>query len=69
MSKESLIKMREFILSLADDNEIDQVDKLELMLNLYKFLDPEYYEKNVKYLSEILIKDKYKEENQNGKFR
>ena len=69
MNKESLIKMREFVLSLSDNDEINQIDKLELMLNLYKFLDPEYYEKNVKYLSEILIKDKYKEENQNGKFR
>jgi hypothetical protein len=51
MNKESLIKVREKIISiLQSDNDINLIDKTELMINLNGFLDPQEYEKNIKVL-------------------
>ena len=52
MDKESLLKAREFILNI---NNIDMSaqDKLEIINNLWLYLDPENYEKHTK----ILIKE------------
>lgn len=52
MDKESLLKAREFLLNI---NNIDMSaqDKLEIINNLWLYLDPENYEKHTK----ILIKE------------
>ena len=52
MDKESLLKAREFLLNI---NNIDMsaADKLEIINNLWLYLDPENYEKHTK----ILIKE------------
>lgn len=50
MDKESLIKAREEIIKLLDGTEILTEDKLELIINLDKFLEPEKYDSNIKTL-------------------
>lgn len=52
MDKESLLKAREFLLNI---NNIDMSaqDKLEIINNLWLYLDPENYEKHTR----ILIKE------------
>lgn len=51
MDKESLEKAGEQIILLLDEMEgIKEKDRLELMINLYHFLDPKKYKKNVKIL-------------------
>lgn len=63
MKKESLIKAREGIIKLLscygieeledvlkDIKKIDKVDRGELMINEYHFLDPNRYSNNVKVL-------------------
>ena len=52
MKKESLIIARDIILKLLDEcDKIENIDKLELMLNLNNFLSPEEYQENVKVLN------------------
>lgn len=52
MNKESLIIARDIILKLLDEcDKIENIDKLELMLNLNKFLAPEEYQENKKVLN------------------
>lgn len=49
MDKESLLKTREFLLNI---NNIDMSaqDKLEIINNLWLYLDPDNYEKHTKIL-------------------
>lgn len=49
MNKESLLKVREFILNI-DNIDIPAQDKLEIINNLWLYLDPENYEKHTKIL-------------------
>ena len=51
MKKESLEAFRSFIICNADKVNIDSVDKVELLLNINKLLDPEYYKENIDILS------------------
>ncbi|HHX66625.1 MAG TPA: hypothetical protein GX708_01030 [Gallicola sp.] len=50
MNKESLIKARELLISVLSNSEINDIDKLELMLNINKFLQENEYEENIKVL-------------------
>lgn len=54
MKEESLNKVREKIIDIINNEDIDNIDKIELMLNLYHFLSPEKYEKNIKTLTKQL---------------
>jgi hypothetical protein len=54
LNKESLEKVRELVIDVIDNSEIPVTDKVELLLNLYHFLDPEKYEKNIKTLTKQL---------------
>ena len=56
MNKESLKKMREIIIMGLNTKDIDPVDKAELMINLWNFLDDEKYESYIK----VLRKDEKK---------
>jgi hypothetical protein len=47
MELESLKKVRELVIDIVDTSNIPTEDKVELLLNLYHFLDPEKYEKNI----------------------
>lgn len=50
MKKDSLEKAREILLNHLDNSNIKEEDKLELIMNLYHFLDPVKYENNIKVL-------------------
>lgn len=53
MSKESLEKVRAKIIELLNDESMDSIDKMELLINLYNFLDPEKYDKNIQILRKM----------------
>ena len=59
MNKESLIKAKEKIIFFLTDVDIDVVDKAELLINLYQFLDEDKYEKNIKVLKKEQINEKW----------
>lgn len=48
MNKESLEKIREEILKIKENKHINEIDKMELLLNIDLFLT--YYEENIKIL-------------------
>lgn len=50
MKEESLNRIRLKMMEVITKEDIDEVDKLELLLNLYHFLDNNKYEKNIKVL-------------------
>lgn len=50
MKKESLIKAREIIMQSLSESNINNLDKLELMLNVNHFLQENEYENNIKVL-------------------
>lgn len=61
MKKESLIIARDIILKLLDEcDKIENIDKLELMLNLNNFLSPEEYQENVKVLNKNRNKGRFR---------
>lgn len=57
MNKELLIELRNDIIDLIElKKNYDDVDKFELSLNLYEYLNPENYENDTK----VLIKESEK---------
>lgn len=52
MNKESLKKALEIVTKGIYESDIDPVDKVELLMNLKQFLDPETYESTVTILKE-----------------
>lgn len=50
MNKESLNKVRSKLSEIIENEKIDKADKMELLLNLWWFLDSELYEDNIKTL-------------------
>lgn len=56
MNKEFLLQIREKIIDLIEKDETDTIDKFELMLNLYEYLNPENYEND----TQVLIKESEK---------
>lgn len=50
MEKESLVKARELVFKVINDSKIETLDKYEILLNLYNFLDPYSYEETIKTL-------------------
>lgn len=50
MNKESLDKVRSKLSEIIENEKIDKADKMELLLNLWWFLDSELYEDNIKTL-------------------
>ena len=56
MNKEFLIQIREKIIDLIEKDETETIDKFELMLNLYEYLNPENYEND----TQVLIKENEK---------
>ena len=61
MDKESLIKARELVLKIIDGSEIMTWDKIELLINLNTFLNPETYEEDKKVLMNQYFKRKLSE--------
>lgn len=51
MQKESLKKVQDKIFWIIDSTDIEITDKIELVINLMHFLDPEEYEENIKKLT------------------
>ena len=52
MKNSSLETARMLILeTISETNRIDEIDKLELLINLRQFLEPKEYRKNVKVLA------------------
>lgn len=56
MNKESLIKAREMVLRVINGLEILDYDKIELLINLNTYLNPENYEDDTK----VLMKEYFK---------
>ena len=58
MDKESLKTARKLILSSVDNSVINIVDRVELIINLDKFLSEDNYEDNIKILRKENAKNK-----------
>lgn len=56
MDKESLIKAREMVLRVINGLDILDYDKIELLINLNTYLNPENYEEDTK----VLMKEFFK---------
>ena len=56
MKCKSLNKTIDMIIENLDKMEINEQDKVELMLNLKEFLQPKYYKENIK----VLEKERFK---------
>lgn len=52
MNKESLKKVSDRVHLLVDDPDVSIEDKVELLINILHFLNPEEYEGNIKVLQE-----------------
>lgn len=52
MNKESLKKVSDRVHLLVDDLDVPIEDKVELLINVLHFLNPEEYEDNIKVLQE-----------------
>ena len=52
MNKESLKKVSDRVHLLVDDPDVPVEDKVELLINILHFLNPEEYEDNIKVLQE-----------------
>lgn len=52
MNKESLKKVSDRVHLLVDDPDVPIEDKVELLINILHFLNPEEYEDNIKVLQE-----------------
>lgn len=52
MNKESLKKVSDRVHLLVDDPNVPIEDKVELLINVLHFLNPEEYEDNIKVLQE-----------------
>lgn len=50
MNKESLERVKEKITEVLDNEDIPICDKVELLINLNHFLNPENYENNINVL-------------------
>ena len=50
MNKESLVKARDEIIKTLEKADIDNADRLELIINIYHFLDEKKYDSNIKLL-------------------
>ena len=51
MNKDSLELVKSKLVDVLEDSNIDSVDKMELALNIWLFLEPELYDDNIKVLS------------------
>lgn len=58
MNKDSLIKARKVVLECIDNLDIEDYDKIELLINLNTFLNYETYEEDKKVLMKQLFKRK-----------
>ena len=63
MDKESLIKAREMVLRVINGLDILDYDKIELLINLNTYLNPENYEDDTK----VLMKEFFKRREQREK--
>lgn len=50
MNKESLEIVQDKVVNLLNNTNIDIVDKVELLINLVSFLNPDEYDENIKIL-------------------
>lgn len=51
MNKESLELVKSKLVDVLEESNIDSVDKMELILNIWLFLEPELYDNNIEVLS------------------
>lgn len=60
MNKESLDKIKDKFIDIIENTNIDNADKLELLMNIDLFLT--YYEENIKILQQYGKRRKYERE-------
>lgn len=63
MNKDSLIKARQIVLECISNLDIEDYDKIELLINLNTFLNYETYEEDKKVLMKQLFKRKLGDNN------
>ena len=56
MTKESLEKIQDKVFEIVDSSDIEIIDKVELLINIVNFLDPDKYEDNIQVLREHELK-------------
>lgn len=61
MDKESLIKARKIVLEAIDNLDINDFDRIELLINLNTYLNPDTYEDDTKVLMGEFFKRKVKQ--------
>ena len=54
MNSKTLEKVRDKIIYLLKDLDLDITERVELMINLYDFLEPKYYKTNIKTLKKTI---------------
>lgn len=59
MEQDSLRQARELLSNVIENSEINQADKIELLINLYAFLNGVEYNNNIKILQKELERRKY----------
>lgn len=67
MNQESLEKAKELLTDIIGNSDINEIDKVELLINLYAFLNKTNYELNIKTLQKELERRKYDSNNQGRK--
>ena len=67
MNQESLEKAKELLTNIIGNSDINEIDKIELLINLYAFLNKTNYEINIKTLQKELERRKYDSNNQGRK--
>jgi hypothetical protein len=60
MNKESLIKAKQIVLEAINGLDIEDYDKIELLINLNTYLNPENYEDDTKVLMREFFKRREK---------
>lgn len=63
MKEESLIKAQEKLLEALRDLDIDLMDKMDLVVNVTRFLDADKYQENIKTLIIHEIEEKNRRRN------
>ena len=56
MTRENLEKIQDKVFNLVEASDIDIIDKVELLINIINFLNPDKYEDNIKTLREHELK-------------
>lgn len=64
MEKINLLKASQELLNTLELMEMERIDKIELMINIYHFLEPSKYEENIRLLKQNQADTRFKKTEQ-----